>query len=146
MEAGTIGDTLDHALFLAEHLHRCDLQYMALAVLFELRVPRNYDGFDYLKNAILLYHDNPVQKLSKELYPAIGKMYEQRPGKLQVEQAIRSAINAAWKDRNEKVWRIYFQADGDGRLKKPSNAELIADIALFLKLWQGCCQEVSYEK
>lgn len=141
----TIEETLEHALFLARHLHNCDLQYAAIAVLLELGIPTKRIGFAYLKNAIVLFVTEPAQMVTKGIYPAIGKMYESRPGQLQIEQAIRSAIHEAWIDRDERLWRLYFPADQNGYVKKPSNAEFISGIAYFLELWRGCCKEVINE-
>ena len=147
MVTDTIEETLKHALFLARHIHKGDLQCAATAVLLELRVPANRIGFDYLKNAIVLFYDDPAQMITKGLYPAVGELYEAKPGSVQVEQAIRAVIKDAWKNRNEKVWVYYFSSviDKNGNLKKPSNSEFIAGIGRFLELWQGCCEEANYE-
>ena len=146
MVTGTFEETLAHALFLARHIHKGDLQCAATAVLLELQVPTNRIGFDYLKHAIILFCDDPTQMITKELYPAVGKLYEAKPGVLQVEQAIRAVIKAAWKNRNEKIWWYYFPSgiDENGNLQRPSNSEFIAGIGRFLELWQGCCEEINY--
>lgn len=141
----TIEETLRHALFLARYLHNCDLQYAIVAVLIELGIPTKVIGFDYLKNAILLFSDDPTQTITKEIYPTLGKCYEPEAGAIQVEMTIRRTIAAAWKNREERVWRYYFHPDREGNLHKPTNSEFISMIARFLELWQGCCEEVAYE-
>lgn len=146
MVCSTIEVTLEHALFLARHLHRCGLQYAAIAILLELGIPTHRDGFDYLKNSIVLFCADPTQVLSKGIYLEIGQMYSTNPDHQQIENAIRSAIDAAWRNRNEKVWRIYFLPGPDGKLRKPTALEFISRIGYFLELWEGCCKEVSYEK
>lgn len=146
MAAGTIEDTLEHALFLAEHLHNCELQYVLIAILLELKIPTKSLGYDYLESSIQRFCDDPMQAITKELYLQAG--YEQKANSdaRAVENAIRRAIDVAWKKRDEEIWRCFFPTliDRNGKLKKPSNAEFISGIGRFLVLWQGCCKEVSY--
>ena len=142
----TIEGTLKHAKFLARHLNRCALQYAAVAVLLELGIPTKRVGFEYLKQAIVIYVEDPVQAAMKGVYPVVGKHYETEPTAEQVEQSIRSAINEAWEVHDEKVWRYFFKTDRDGNIEKPSNVEFISKIARFLELWQGYCEEVTYER
>lgn len=138
--------TLRHAILLARHLSRCGPQYIVVAVLLELGVPAHCAGYTYLKHAILLFHDNPAAILSKGIYPAVGQLFSPQVSQLQVEQAIRKAVDEAWKNREPSVWSIYFPSATDAATKKPTNAEFIAQIAYFVELWEGCCKEVAYER
>lgn len=140
----TLEGTLEHALFLARHLNKCSPQCAAVAMLLELGVPTKRIGFDYLKNAIVLFCEDPTQMITKGIYPAVGQLYTPEASPFQVEQAIRTAVNDAWENRDEVVWNYYFPADGHGNTKKPPNAEFISRMGRFLELWQGCCEEVSY--
>lgn len=144
--ASTIGGTLKHAKFLARHLNRCAFQYAAVAVLLELEVPTNRIGFEYLKQSIIIYVEDPAQAAMKGIYPTISSLYDPEPTAQQIEQAMRSAINEAWENRDEKVWRHFFRTDRDGNVEKPSNIEFISKIARFLELWKACCEEVTYER
>lgn len=47
----------------------------------------------------------------------------------QVERSVRSAIQAAWDNRDEQVWRLYFQAGSDGLIQRPTNAAFITCLA-----------------
>lgn len=143
--AGMIEGTLRHAQFYRRHIKNGDIQLATVAILLELGVPTKGAGFDYLKNAIIMFYDNPAQSITKELYPNVGKLYEPKVGYKVIEIAIRRAISTAWYNRNEKVWQYYFFPNGEGDLKKPSNAEFISMIAYFLELLQGC-KEGSYER
>ena len=141
----TIEGTLDHALCFAQRLNNCDLSCAVVAALIDLGVATHRIGFEYLKHAILMYCDEPSQMITKTIYPAVGRRYEPRAGKFQVEQAIRSVIHDAWENRDEAVWRCYFPSNREGFVEKPSNGEFISRVARFLELWQGCCKGVNYE-
>lgn len=138
--------TLDYAHLLARHLNSDDLQCAAIAILFELGIPTNRVGFDYLVQAIMLCYENPTLMVTKEIYPAVGRQYETAASSFQIEQAIRGAITAGWKRRDEMVWEFYFAADEEGRLKRPTNSQFISKAAYFLKLMLRCyAKEVCYE-
>lgn len=137
---GTIEKTLEHALFLSRHINESDPQCAIVVVLVELGIATKRTGFDYLKTAILLRFKNPTQLITKELYPDVGRSYDPAVSSFQVEQAIRSAIVHAWKERDEKAWALYFPTDKEGAVKRPSNAEFISMIARFIELWQSCCK------
>lgn len=139
----TIDKTLDHVMFLARHFKKSDFQSVILVVLLELGIPTQREGFTYLRTVIAQRYDHPLLTM-KELYPTVGVSCDTDAGYFQVEQAIRAAINAAWKNRDDKHWDYYFPADESGKMKKPSNTEFITRIACILELWRGCCEEVSY--
>ena len=79
------------------------------------------------------------------MYSEIARKHGAGVTSQQVEQAIRSAIEGAWKVREEDLWRVYFAPDRLGNLKKPQSIVFITRIGQFLELWRGCCKEVSYE-
>lgn len=139
-----IEKTLKHALVYAKHLNRCDSRCVALAVLIELGIPTECDGFNYLLQAIVLFCEDPTRMFMKGIYPEVGQFYLPVVGVKQVEQSIRSVIRSAWKNRDNEVWSCYFQVDSNGEVLRPSNAEFISRIGYFLELCKGCCKEVSY--
>ena len=139
----TIDKTLNHVLFLTRRFNGNDLESAILAVLLELGLSAQSDGFHYLRTGIMLKYSNPNQRIIKMLYPAIGKCYEPEIGANQIEQAIRSAIGAAWEIRDEDTWECFFPSRGR-EAKKPSNGEFICKIACILELWHSCCKEVCY--
>lgn len=140
----SIENTLKHALVFAKHLNKCDSRYVALAVLIELGVPTECDGFQYLLQAIVLFYESPTKAMVKGIYSDVSKLYLPAVGVTQIEQTIRNAIRSAWINRDEEIWSCYFQVDHNGMVLKPSNAEFISRIGYFLELWKGCCKEVSY--
>lgn len=137
----TIEGTLIHAVFLAKHLNGCDPQCAITAALLELAIPPRLIGFDYLEKAILLYYEDPTQTLTKEIYPSVGKSYNPSASSYQVERQIRTAINEAWRDRDDSAWNCYFP---QGITEKPTNGKFISMVARFVQLWQGCCEGVGY--
>ncbi|MBO5130085.1 MAG: hypothetical protein J6B95_07060 [Oscillospiraceae bacterium] len=139
--------TLTHARFLAKHLESHDLQCASIAVLVDLGLASHRDGFAYLIKGTTTFTSNPLRRTTKELYALIAENVDPGMDEKKIEQAIRSVITEAWKNRDESVWRIYFPAGRNGVLKKPSNAVFIAQIGYFLILWQGCCRkEASCER
>lgn len=133
----TIHETLDHVLLLARHLNKCDISCAATVVLMELGVPTKCIGFEYLKRAILMLHEDPTRSLSKDIYLKISlrcKTGSEEP----IEQAIRDAISKAWKSGSLRAWNWYFAYDGQLQDGRPSNSEFISRIVRVLQLWQGC--------
>ena len=141
----TVNDTLKHVLFQTRHFDRDDIESAILAILIDLRVSTSHDGFEYLRIAILLNYHHPTGSLSSDVYPAITEYCETEVGAKPAEQAIRSAIVAAWKN-HDHVWNYYFSPDETGRIKKPTNAEFITKIARILELWHKCSREAAYER
>ena len=92
-------------------------------VLLQLGLGAHRDGYQYLVEALPLFARNPQQALTKELYPAVGKVFG-KSGAL-VERSMRSAIHGAWLQRNEAVWRRYFTPTPDGSIPRPTNAQML---------------------
>lgn len=99
-------------------------------MLLELGIPTKLDGFQYLCQAIPRLAEDPGQSLTKELYPAVGRLCH-RQGQ-NVERSIRSAIGAAWENRDDRVWRRYFPTDHHGQIPRPTNAAFLSRLAGYL--------------
>ena len=136
----TISKTLDHVLFLAQHLRNLPLHGALIAMLMELRVPLKCSGFEFLRYAVLLQHENPTRGLANDIYLEVSLHYEQN-SEHQVEQAIRDAIRSAWRRGSKRAWEWYFSYDGKPVLDKPSNGEFISQMAYILELWQELRKE-----
>lgn len=102
-------------------------------VLMSLGVATHISGYQYLREAIPLFAENPQQAITKELYPAVGKRCNASGD--QVERSMRTAIEGAWSRRDELIWKLYFTPLPDGSIRKPSNSEFISRLAdkLFRK-------------
>lgn len=103
---------------------------MMTGVLMSLSFSPKLDGYGYLIDAIPIYARDPSQAITKELYAAVGQL-RQKEASL-VERSIRSAIDKAWRDRDENVWRQYFRCAPDGGVPRPSNGAFIARMAQLL--------------
>lgn len=66
--------------------------------------------------------------LMKEVYPVIAKQCRVNDYRC-VERTIRSAIQKAWKNRDDAVWSQYFPRNKAGEIIRPTNKEFIARIA-----------------
>lgn len=83
-----------------------------------------------LLTAVRQYRQDLQMPLTTQLYPAVARQIGGTAA--QVERGIRCAIEAAWKHRDESIWRMYFSTDRSGRIPKPTNAAFLARIALCL--------------
>lgn len=111
-------------------LARPDTKTVIANVLLSLGISPKLRGYTYLCEAIGELMTNPGQMVTKELYPAVGKRCDAT--REQVERSIRSAIHAAFKNRNEQIWRQYFDGDADGLLLRPTNGTFITVLAARL--------------
>lgn len=117
---------------LSEHLKqpavvRPDDRTVVSNVLLALGISTKLRGYAYLREAILEMMDRPGQSVTKELYPAVGKICGAT--KTQVERSIRSAIGKAWENRDDALWRLYFQSASGEKLDRPTNAVFLSGIA-----------------
>ena len=96
-------------------------------ILMSMGFSPKLDGYGYLMDAIPLYAQDPSQSITKELYVAVGQLRKKEASL--VERSIRSAIEKAWKERDDAVWRQFFRPAPDGTIARPSNGTLIARVA-----------------
>ena len=121
-----------------------DLRTVVSNILLELGFSTKLQGYGYLREAILEMSENPGQSVTKILYPAVGKICGAT--NIQVERSIRSAINKAWDQRNEALWRLYFPVSADGTVQRPSNAVFITTIADRINMDRGVQQMCKMRK
>ena len=95
-------------------------------LLLALGFATNRRGYSYLRDAILSEIRNPGQQVTKTLYPNVGKPYG--ASGIQVERAIRTAIEKAWDRRDPELWQQYFPGNGNED-RKPSNGAVISALA-----------------
>lgn len=97
-------------------------------MLNELRLQIHRGGYSCLCVGIPRFKQDVRQLLSKDLYPYIASHIGNITPEA-VDQAIREAIQHAWKHRAPAVWEKYFP----GSVKAPSNKLFIATLAEHLK-------------
>lgn len=104
------------------------------SILLALGIPAGRKGFTYLEIIIRLYCRDGDRSLTKDLYPTVGRSHGTNGAA--VERTIRSAIETAWLNRDELVWRQYFPVARFGTVAKPTNLTFIATIASALQMRQ----------
>lgn len=114
----TLPDSMDPQAVTSHHLHL-------------LNIPSHRDGYRQLLVAVPLFAKNPMQFMTKELYPQVAKICGSRDGRA-VEHSIRKVIASAWKCRDNAVWRKYFPPGPRGSIPCPSNKEFISRLAELL--------------
>ena len=142
----TMDAALRHVANRVSYLSKCDSMYIIHLSLKELGISSWHDGFLYAKYAVQILLNKPGSRLAKGVYLAVGLMADTLAGEEQVEQAIRAAIKAAWKDRDERIWECYFPVGKPGRTQCPSNKEFLMAVADYVVMWKGFCEEVNYER
>lgn len=105
-------------------------EHLVANVLISMSFSAKLDGYSYLVDAIPCFAKDTTQSITKELYVAVGQLRRKDP--TLVERSIRSAIDKAWKNRDEQVWRQYFRCAPDGTVPRPSNGDFIARMAQVL--------------
>lgn len=103
-------------------------------ILTTLGISTKHSGYRYLRDAILLVLESSMSSVTKEIYPTVGLPTGHSGDN--VERAIRTAVEKAWKKRDDKIWMRFFQPDASGTVPKPSNAVFITQLADRLMLDQ----------
>lgn len=125
---------IEHIDFLARNLSGYDKEYVLKIILLEVDIPTRRHGFDYVEEAILLWYEDPMRLLTKEIYPAIAKDYQPSATVQQVDKTIARAIEKAWLKR-DGIWELYFSQS-----QKPTNTEFISRMAKVLSLVLDRCE------
>ena len=108
-----------------------DLQVRIKHHLRNLNMPTHLDGYQQLCLGLPMFTENPQQFLTKELYPEIAKQFGSKDGR-SVEHSIRNAIQAAWRQRDNALWRKYFPHNKQGCIPCPTNKAFICRLADIL--------------
>ena len=99
--------------------------------LHALNIPTHLDGYQQLCIALPIFTENPQQRITKELYPLVAQIYGCNDWR-SVEHSIRKAICAAWKHRDNAVWRKYFGLGPQGTVACPTNKAFLCRLAEIL--------------
>lgn len=98
-------------------------------ILISLGVPAHIRGYQYLRDAIMMaVHNKDVLNLvTKVLYPAVARMNNTTPGR--VERSMRHAIELSWARGDREAIADMFGYSPGSRHGKPTNSEYVALIA-----------------
>lgn len=108
-----------------------DVEGWTIHHLHLLNIPTHLDGYRQLCLALPMYARNPQQLMTKELYPAVARLCGCKDGR-SVEHSIRKAIQAAWKHRDNAIWRKYFAFGPQRTIPCPTNKEFLCSLAEIL--------------
>lgn len=109
-----------------------DVRSQTANMLLLLGISPKLRGYAYLREALILKAEKPDQSITKELYPEVAKRCDCAP--MHVERSVRSAIAAAWENRDDQMWRLYFTPDATGIIPRPTNGAFISRLADCLRL------------
>lgn len=103
-------------------------------IIHRLRIPMNFKGHLYLREAILLAVGDSalITEITKRLYPRIAEKYATTSER--VERAMRFAIETAWNRGDIEFLHDLFGYSVDERKGKPTNASFIAKVADHVRL------------
>ena len=71
----------------------------------ELQIPAHLKGYQFLKSALRYLRDNPnsIYSVTKDLYPGIAEMYDDKVEWTHVERGIRNAIRLSRASDETKI-------------------------------------------
>lgn len=96
-------------------------------------VPAHLQGYRYLKDAVQYIVNRGTEScgMTKELYPAIARMHQTQPAR--VERSIRHAIEVAWSRADMNDLQRLFGSTVHHTRGKPTNSEFVAMLADHLR-------------
>lgn len=144
MECATI-DTITYIKRMAQDMAGLNLNCAVLAFMFDLKMPVNLHGFEYLKAAILMRYENPTMDLTNEIYALIASAQVNVSSDV-IAASIRRAIKSSFDYNEIAKWQLYLPAVIVTEDRPPTNAEVIAGLARILELWQGCASAYIYQR
>ena len=95
---------------------------------------RTHMGYRQIIQAVSILCKDPALPVTKAVYPQIARSF--CGTREQVERTIRSAIQASWEKRDDRIWRQYFLPDKDGNIPRPSNGEFLHMLVSTLCNWE----------
>ena len=137
----TIDSTMQYVMSLDRYFSAGDTSAAILAILIDLGFSVQCDGFIHLRLAIGSKYACP-QLRCQDIYEAVEKEHIAPTSPAQIEQAIRSAIDAAWATGPQEQWELLFPSGKSEKRKKPANFAFISRIACILELWSSCHRKI----
>ena len=137
-------DTIEYIDHLAQRLEYYEPASVVTILLILLRIPTNYDGFTYLKAAILLRCQAPLSAMTADIFPAIRRLYGSHLTDKTIDAAMRGAILAGWERGDMQVWKLLFPTVLCAKTQRPSSTEFVGELARIVELL--CCCAKGYRR
>lgn len=109
--------------------HATEAEEIVRGMLHAMGFSSKHIGYHCLVEAICSIAKKPYQLYTKELYPAVGKIFG--CNWRQVERDIRTAIDSAWETGEAIVWQEFFPRCTN-KSTKPTNSALISTLGQLL--------------
>lgn len=111
-----------------------ELEMQTVDLLNKFCVPKELEGYEYLKQAIVFTCREAViiSSVTKVLYPTLAKIFNVTPS--HIEHEIRHAIEITWDESDMRVLNSFFGFIVRNSKGRPTNSEFIATIADELRI------------
>ena len=106
------------------------VQDEACDLLLSLGISMCGKNFSCIHSALVYLTENENRFFTKELYPEIALRCGGSANR--VEKAIRDAVVKAWRNRDDRIWQLFFTYGNDGQIPCPSNSEFLSRLANYL--------------
>lgn len=111
-----------------------ELEMQTVDLLNKFGVPKELEGYEYLKQAIVFTCREAViiSSVTKVLYPTLAKIFNVTPS--HIEHEIRHAIEITWDESDMRVLNSFFGFIVRNSKGRPTNSEFIATVADELRI------------
>lgn len=111
-----------------------ELEIQTADLLDKFGVPKDLEGYEYLKKAIVFTCREAViiSSVTKVLYPKLAKIFNVTPS--HIEHEIRHAIEITWDESDIRVLNSFFGFIVRNSKGRPTNSEFIATVADELRI------------
>ena len=134
----------DRAGFFAGHMKKNRIRSVTKVILYDLDIPINCEGFDFLEIMIPKAYQMPVPINLQELFCDIVREHPEYSVKT-IDNAIQKSIDKAWSNRFGGRWNLYFPEYILRREEAPTNKEFIKAIVFFMNMWQDAYEKEANE-
>ena len=119
-----------NSLISFERVEQWDDDDRILNLMLHLGLRYGTGGFACTCEALRIMMHDAHLPLTKVVYPQVARICGGNG--VRVERAIRSTIDKAWENRDDRVWQYYFSPGRDGQIACPTNGEFLCRMALCL--------------
>ncbi len=111
-----------------------EFEMQTVDLLNKFGVPKELEGYEYLKQAIVFTCREAViiSSVTKVLYPTLAKIFNVTPS--HIEHEIRHAIEITWDESDMRVLNSFFGFIVRNSKGRPTNSEFIATVADELRI------------